>query len=144
VAIESDLADGRGWTHVTDTTVGVDGHFSVQVEPKGSGSYRAVSGEDTSPPVDLLVLDRSVSASVRGGRITVGVSPASPGATVVLQLYLKEHFGWWPTVTRRLDKSSRASFRVATHRRVSARVLLTLPDGATPLAKSKLLKLNAH
>lgn len=49
-------------------------------------------------------------------------------ATVVLQLYLKERFGWWPVATHRLDKRSRTTFRPA-QRGVRARVVLTLPNG---------------
>jgi hypothetical protein len=64
------------------------------------------------------------------------VTPAAPGSTVVLQLRLRERFGWWPTRTLRLDSKSHARFVI--HRRSSApaRVVLTLPDGATVLATS--------
>jgi hypothetical protein len=137
VAIESDSGDG--WHQVADATVGTDGSFSAQVSPSGSGSYRAVSGGEQSPAVDLLVLNRTVSARVRGGRITASVAPASPGATVVLQLYAKERFGWWPVATHRLDKSSRTTFKLGQRRNVRARVVLTLPNGATALATSKEL-----
>ena len=144
VAIEFD--DGSGsWRTVAQASVGVDGGFAAQVDPTTSGSYRAVAGADESPPVDLLVLNRSLTASARrargGSRVSVTVSPSAPGATVVLQLYLKDHFGWWPVSQRRLGKDSRASFALRHQRAVSARVVLTLPDGATVIAASKLLRL---
>jgi plastocyanin len=139
VGIEFD--SGEGWQHVADAEVGPDGHFTAQVAPTASGNYRAVSAGEASPTVALLVLNRSVTARAHGGRITATVAPASPGATVVLQLYLKERFGWWPVAVHKLDKSSRAMFSLPKHRRVSARVLLTLPDRATGLASSGVLKL---
>ena len=52
-------------------------------------------------------------------------------------------FGWWPVAQKTLGKKSRASFTLRGSRRVAARVLLTLPDGATPLATSKTLRVHA-
>jgi hypothetical protein len=71
---------------------------------------------------------------------SASVSPHSPGATVVVQLRLPERFGWWPVRTARLDRASRARIVVPMRRRVPARVLLTLPDGATVLASSGPLR----
>ena len=136
--VKVEFDGGEGFHHVADATVGGDGHFNVQVTPSESGTYRAVSGDEQSPGVDLLVLNRTITASSRGRRVSATVTPAAPGATVVLQLYLKERFGWWPVAKRKLDMHSRATFNV--RRGASARVVLTLPDGATQLATSKVLK----
>jgi plastocyanin len=141
VSIEFDPGDGSGWRAIADTKVGADGHFTAPLTPTTSGSYRAVSGDDASPSVDLIVLNRSVTASARRNTVTATVAPASPGATVVLQLHLKERFGWWPIAQKRLDKNSRVRFAAGSHRAVRARVVLTLPDGATPLATSNTLRL---
>jgi plastocyanin len=143
VSIEFDAGDGSGWRAIADTKVGADGHFTVPLTPSTSGSYRAVHDDDVSPAVDLIVLNRAVKATARGSAVKVSVAPASPGATVVLQLYLKERFGWWPVAQAKLDKSSRATFALRHHRAVSARVVLTLPDGATALATSAKLHLRA-
>jgi hypothetical protein len=93
----------------------------------------------------VVVLDRRVEASARRrrGRVVVGtrVLPASPGATVVLQLRLRERFGWWPVRRARLDDASRARFELRHPRRVRARVVLVAFDGATPLATSPALRL---
>ena len=62
-----------------------------------------------------------------------------PGATLVLQLRLREHFGWWPVARARAGRDGRARFRVPVGRRVAARVVLTLADGATRLATSRTL-----
>jgi hypothetical protein len=59
----------------------------------------------------------------------------------VLQLNLRERFGWWPVQQKKLDGSSRASFLVRPPYRAPARVVLTLPDGATELAVSKSLRI---
>jgi hypothetical protein len=95
--------------------------------------------------VQLLVLDRKVSAAARSrrGRATVRthVVPGSRGATVVLQLHLKERFGWWPVQRARLDKRSRARFAVRLRHKVRARVVLVGADGETPVARSAVLRL---
>ncbi|HWK26038.1 MAG TPA: plastocyanin/azurin family copper-binding protein [Solirubrobacter sp.] len=137
-----DDADAVAATAVVDGS----GAFSATVRPTASGSFRAVADGDGDggggPPVQVLVLDRSVRASaavVRGGRVRVTalVTPSSPGATVVLQLRLKEHFGWWPVRTTRVGADSRARFVLPRQgHRVAARVLLTAADGATELARS--------
>jgi hypothetical protein len=91
--------------------------------------------------VQLVVLDHTVALTAvqRRGRTTVGVrvAPAAPGQTVVLQLHLPERFGWWPVAVARLDGRSSARFGVPRRGRVAARVLLTLRDGATELARSR-------
>jgi hypothetical protein len=128
-------------------TASVDaaGAFHATVKPRATTAYRAVSGADASPPVQVLVLDRKVKASahVRHGRAVVStrVLPASKGATVVLQLHLRERFGWWPVQHVRLDKHSRARFALRVKHRVRARVVLVGSDGATPLARSAAFRL---
>jgi hypothetical protein len=95
--------------------------------------------------VQLLVLDRTVH--VHGRRhghtsiVRVHVSPATPGGRVVLRLHLRERFGWWPARHARLDHHSNASFRIKLPRQLSARVELTLKDGATRLARSRTFRI---
>jgi plastocyanin len=126
-------------------TVAAGGTFSATVTPKETTAYTAVVEGESAPPVQVIVLDRKVSAvqRVRGRRITVDatVAPASVGATVVLQLRLKEHFGWWPVRVAKLDASSRVRFTLPRGRKVSARVLLTASDAATELARSATFRL---
>jgi plastocyanin len=139
VTIEADR--GAGFAPLATTAVGADGSFTAAVVPGTTATYRAVAGADASPPVTLLVLDRRVAIRTQRsrGRVTVRatVAPASPGATVVLQLFLHEHFGWWPVQKTKLDRASSARFAMRLRRRVAARVVLTLPDGATQLAVSR-------
>jgi len=94
------------------------------------------------------VLDRHVKAAARahGHRVVVRsrVRPAARGATVVLQLHLKEHFGWWPVRHARLDAKSSARFALRLAHGARARVVLTSGDGVTPLVRSPVLHLKPH
>jgi plastocyanin len=146
VAIDGD--SGSGFQRVATATVDAAGAFHADVVPATTTTYRAtVPGED-SPTVQLVVVDRALSATaVTHGRsvaVRATVAPASPGAVVVLQLRLREHFGWWPVARSALDARSSARFRVRLDRRVPARVVLTLADGATPLAVSRTLHVGSR
>jgi plastocyanin len=138
---------GEGFRDAATTTVGADGSFDAQLTPSTTATYRAVAGENVSNAVRLVVLDRKVSLQLRRNRgrdtLTATVTPPSPGAHVVLQLYLPDRFGWWPVQRARLDKHSRARFTLRARRRLAARVRLTLPDGATLLAQSNTVRVGA-
>ena len=112
-----------------------DGSFTATVVPVTTTTYAA----GDSPPVTLRVVDRTVVAR-RTGPVSVQatVTPASPRQTVVLQVWLPHRFGWWPVDRARLNKASAATLH---GRRGRARILLTLPDGATPLAVSPVFRL---
>jgi len=144
VTIEGDDGSGAGYQPAATATVADDGTFRAAVVPKASTTYRAVADAgQTSPAVTVRVLDHTVSATVRRGAkttISVHVEPADPGAPVILQLRLRERFGWWRVAHARLDKSSNATFTVRRHDAVPARVLLTLPDGWTELARSATIQ----
>jgi hypothetical protein len=139
VSVERDT--GAGFGAVASTALRADGTFSASVAAPVTGSYRAVTETATSPPVQLLVLDRRISLSAeRAGRRTVlrtTVTPYAPGGRVVPQLLLPERFGWWPVRGATLDTRSAARFELRPRRRLRARVRLTLPDGATALATSR-------
>lgn len=120
-------------------------HASVVADQ--SATYRAVSAGGSSPELRVEVTDGPVlSASAkRLGRgraaVTVKASPAAPGTRVVLQLRLRERFGWWPVARARLDRRSRAVLTVRGHARTPARALLVGADWATPLSQSRVLRL---
>jgi plastocyanin len=144
VSLEAD--SGAGFAPVASTAIAEDGSFAASFVPTATATYRAVAGTLTSPPVELLVLDRRITLTTTrraGGRVVVRttVAPASRGGHVVLQLFLPERFGWWPVQRERLDRASSARFAVRTKRRLQARVVLTLPDGATRLAISRTVRL---
>jgi hypothetical protein len=141
VSIDAD--SGTGFQPAGHATVDADGTFTTEIEPMTTASYRAVVGDEASPAVQLLVLDRNVAASAggRGHGVTVSarVAPASKGAPVVLELRLPQHFGWWPVARAKLNDSSVARFSLRLAHRYPARVVLTLRDGATTLAVSRTL-----
>ena len=126
-------------------TVDAHGAFTAMVQPSAATTYTAAVGGETAPPVRVLVLDRRVRANVKHSRtrvrVTATVTPSSPGATVVLQLKLKERFGWWPVRTARTGADSRVTFTYPRGRKVAARVLLTASDGASELARSTTFRL---
>jgi plastocyanin len=141
VAIEADT--GAGFQPAGTATVENDGSFASDVIPSATATYRAVAGTDASPSVQLLVLNRKLTASgsTRGHSVTVNskVAPGAPGSPVVLQLRLPLHFGWWPVARAKLDHHSTARFALKLAHRYPARVVLTLADGATVLATSRTL-----
>jgi hypothetical protein len=141
VSIEADT--GAGFQPAGNATVETDGTFTTEVVPMTTASYRAVVGEEASPAVQLLVLDRKVAVSAggrgRGVSVSARVAPASKGAPVALQLRLPQHFGWWPVARAKVDRDSVARFSLRLAHRYPARVVLTLRDGATPLAVSRTL-----
>jgi len=143
VTIEAD--EGAGFAPAARATVQGDGTFSADLRPRAPAQLRAVAGAASSPPVRLLVVDRAVAATAhtRRGRsaVHVRVTPPGHGGTVVLQLRLRERFGWWPVRRAALDHHGMATLRVRAPRRVRARVVLTLADGATPLAVSREVRL---
>jgi hypothetical protein len=73
--------------------------------------------------------------------VSVAAKPATPGARVVLQVKLRERFGWWPVDRARLDKRSRASLSVRGYAGERARVVVVGPDWASELSVSRTLKL---
>jgi plastocyanin len=136
--IEADT--GSGFHPVSSAHV-EGGEFHATVRPQATGSYRAVSGTDASPPVQVEVSDRrDLAVSVSGRRLRVRVDPLDPGAKVALQLRLRERFGWWTVARARLDRRSHASFRIRHRGKVRARVVLTQSDGWTPLATSAVVR----
>jgi plastocyanin len=143
VAIEGD--SGAGFAPAGTAAINADGTFRTTVVPRTTTTYRAVLDGQDSPAVPLIVLDHKVAVTAmahgRTTMFTVKVSPAAPGQTVVLQLDLRERFGWWPVQQAKLGKDSTATFAMARRSRVPARVLLTQPDGATELARSRTVHL---
>jgi plastocyanin len=129
----------------TTATVGAGGTFAATVTPSTTASYTAVAGTESAPPVQVLVLDRKVSAmqTAKDKRVTIDarVTPGTAGATVVLQLKLKERFGWWPVKVAKTNASGAVRFSIGRGRKVQARVLLTASDEATELARSATFRL---
>jgi plastocyanin len=143
-------ADGSATVNVQETASGAyrtvasatpasDERWRVTLTATSTGDYRASSGADISQTRRLLVVNRRVFVRASGQGVAVTVTPPDPGATVVLELLLRERFGWWPVKRTRLDYLSRADFRV--HGPARARVMLVDRDGWTPLVTSRAVRL---
>jgi hypothetical protein len=153
VRIEADT--GSGFTTVAVAGPAAGGGHEGHEEPgmvhanvvaSETATYRASFSGGSSNELRIEVTDApdlaaKVRRARRGAVVAASANPSTPGARVVLQLKLRERFGWWPVAQARLDKGSRARFTVRGHRGAPARVVLVGPDWATPLNESRVLKL---
>ncbi|MEA2364641.1 MAG: hypothetical protein QOI32_153 [Thermoleophilaceae bacterium] len=154
VRIEAD--SGAGFVPVAvagpDAGGGHEGHdepgtVHATVVASETAVYRAAFAGGVSQAVRVEVTDApDISARVRRGKrgaalVTVAAKPATPGARIVLQVKLRERFGWWPVDRARLDKRSRARLTARGYAGAPARAVLVGPDWTTALSVSRALKL---
>ena len=132
-------SSGSRFTTVARTTASGGGTWHVGVRATTTGDYRAVSGTDVSETRRLLVGVRTVHIRATRGGVSVDVTPSAPYAPILIEVYRRNRFGWWPVAHRRLDYVSEAEIHVARPARV--RVVLVDRDGWTPLATSRAVKL---
>jgi plastocyanin len=137
VRIERDT--GTGFRTVTTASPQVDGTWSAKLVATRTARVRAASGAGVSETRRLLVIDRTLRLHVTTRNVGVEVVPADPYALVALQLRLRDRFGWWPVVVKRLDYLSEATFPINHRSRVLARIVLLGPDHWTPLALSRTI-----
>lgn len=137
VQIERSTEDG--FETVATATPKADGTWDAELVAERTAEYRARSGGDVSQTRRLLVSEHRVIVHAKRGRVSVRTVPPSPYARVMLELRLRDRFGWWPQRFKRLDYLSRTSFRV--NRRVRARVSLVDKDGWTRIAISPVVRL---
>jgi plastocyanin len=138
VRIEQRVSGSR-FTTVARTTAGRGGAWHVGVRATITDDYRAVSGADVSEMRRLLVGVRKVHIRATRVGVAVDVTPSAPYAPILLEVYRRERFGWWPVARRRLDYLSEAKLHVRPG--VHVRVVLVDRDGWTPLATSRDLVL---
>jgi hypothetical protein len=138
VPVEVERSTGGEFETVATITPSADGSWAGEIVAEETAEYRARVGADVSDLRRLLVSDRRVIVRARRGRVSVRVVPPNPYGRVMLELRLRERFGWWPQRFKRLDYLSRASFRVS--RRVRARVSLVDKDRWTRLAISPVVR----
>jgi hypothetical protein len=126
---------GSRFATVASATAAPGGTWHVAVPASVTGDYRAVSGADASEVRRLLVGVRKVDLHLTRAGVSVEVTPSAPYAPILVEVYRRERFGWWPIAHRRLDYVSEAELRVPKGVRV--RVVLVDRDGWTPLATSR-------
>jgi len=138
VQIERDT--GAGFEPVASVMPQPDSTWHADLVAERTADYRARVGADLSQSRRLLVSDRRLIVHARrSGRVSVRVVPANPYQRVMLELHLRDRFGWWPQRSKKLDYLSRASFRVT--RRVRARISLVDEDGWTRRAVSPVVRI---
>jgi plastocyanin len=144
VTIERD--EGTGFSPIAAVPVGPGGEFELRVTVARTARYRAEVGNARSSPLEVVAFERpqvevAINSRQRDRTILhVRVVPKRPRGVVVVQLRLRERFGWWPVARDRLNLRSRGRFRLPPTR-AKARVVLTLNDGATILAASEPVRL---
>ena len=144
VTVEADT--GSGFAEIAQAGVDEHGVFAADVQPAASGDYRVAAGGERSDARSLVVSDvrqLSLTGTLRRARAVrvARAEPAKPGARVVLQLRLRERFGWWPVRWARLDERSRARFSYPRNRSADARVVMVGRDGATVLSASRTYRI---
>ncbi len=137
--VDVQQATPGGYRTVASSAPSADGGWSVTLRAPVTGDYRASVGADVSETRRLRVVDRKALIRATSRGLAVTVSPLDPGATVVLELFLRERFGWWPVQRARLDYASRAAFTVRGP--ALARVVAVDRDGWTALFTSPVLRL---
>jgi plastocyanin/head-tail adaptor len=147
VTIEADT--GSGFRPVARAGTGRDEHagdgtLHATVKATESATFRAAGPSGPSQEIRIEVTDNSdvslaAASTRRGAVLRAKALPEQPGARAVLQLHLRERFGWWPVARARLDAHSRARFVVRRRARVRARVVLVGADWATQLAVSPVV-----
>jgi plastocyanin len=126
---------GTTFTTVARTTAARGGEWHIGVRATTTGDYRAVSGADTSETRRLIVGIRTVHVHPTRRGVSVEVTPSAPYAPILVEVYRRNRFGWWPVAHRKLDYVSSAEIHVARPARV--RIVLVDKDGWTPLATSR-------
>jgi plastocyanin len=130
---------GSRFATVATASAGRDGAWRTDVPVRATGDYRARVGAAVSETRRLIVGIRTVHVTRVAKGVSVEVTPSDPYATILVEVYRRERFGWWPVARRRLDYVSAAEVRVPRPARV--RVVLVDRDGWTPIATSRALTL---
>jgi plastocyanin len=137
VRIERSL-DGTHFTAIAEVTPARNGVWRTTIPARETGDYRAVVGGSASEARRLIVGIRKVLVHPTRKGVDVEVTPSAPYAPLLVEIYLRERFGWWPIAHRRLDYVSEAELRVP--RGVRVRVVLVDRDGWTPIATSRAVR----
>jgi plastocyanin len=117
-----------------------NGNWKTRVDARTTADFRAVSGSSASETRRLLVSERKVHVHATRSGLAVSVTPAAPYAPYLVEVYLRERFGWWPVARGETNYVSEADVRVR-RRPARVRVVLVDRDGWTPLATSRAVRL---
>ena len=130
---------GSTFTTIAGARPAANGTWKALVSAEATGDYRATAGADVSQTRRLIVGIRRVHIHPTRTGVSVSVTPSAPYARILVEVYLRERFGWWPVSSGHLDYVSEADVRVRRPARV--RVVLVDRDGWTPIATSPVVQL---
>lgn len=116
------------------------GSWKTTIDARATGDFRAVSGSSPSAVRRLLVSERKVHVRPTRSGLAVSVTPPAPYSPYLVEVYLRERFGWWPVERGETNYVSEADVRVRA-RPARVRVVLVDKDGWTPLATSRVVRL---
>jgi plastocyanin len=137
--VEIQRLNGASWSTVATAAPAADGSWKASLNAESTGDYRAISGPDASEVRRLLVSVWKIQVRPTKVGLDVTVTPSAPYARFLVEIYLRERFGWWPARAGTLDYVSSAEVRVQRPARV--RIVLVDKDGWTPLATSRVVNL---
>jgi len=130
---------GKGFTTLATVKPDADGTWKTTLAVDQTGDYRAASVAGTSETRRLIVGIRRVLIRATRTGIAFTVTPSAPYAPVLVEVYLRERFGWWPVSRGKADYVSEGEVRIPRPARV--RVVLVDSDGWTPIATSHVVVL---
>jgi len=130
---------GTPFTTIATATPAPDGSWKTTVSAEATGDYRASAAGGTSGTRRMLVGIRHVRIRPTRTGVRFTVTPSAPYANVLVEVYLRERFGWWPVASGRTDYVSEGEARIPRPARV--RVVLVDRDGWTPIATSPVVVL---
>ncbi len=133
--------DGSKFTTIATAKPAADGSWKTTVDAEATGDYRATTAAGSSQTRRLLVGIRRVRIHPTRSGVSVTVTPSAPYSRILVEVYLRERFGWWPIASGRVDYVSAADVRIRRPARV--RVVLVDKDGWTPLATSPVVVLKS-
>jgi plastocyanin len=139
VAIEQRGPDGA-FTAVGAVQPGADGTFTAEVSPRAPSTFRARTGDLTSPEVRVAVAPRLTVRAQRHGRhivLSVRATPAQHGAPVALQRYRRERFDFRTVARGELGRGSSTTFELRSSHWERFRVVLVRGVGGYGSATSR-------
>ena len=131
--------EGAAFQAVATVQPAADGTWKTSVTADATADYRASVGADASELRRVVVQTRKITVRAAAGGITVTVAPSAPYSKFLVEVFLRERFGWWPVASGKVNYVSEADVKLKGPARV--RAVLVDRDGWTPLATSKVVVL---
>lgn len=131
--------NGAAFTSIATVSPAADGTWKTTVAVEATGDYVAASAGGASRARRLIVGIRHVRIRATRAGVSFTVTPSAPYSPVLVEVRLRERFGWWPVARSRVDYVSEGEARIRRPARV--RVVLVDKDGWTPITTSRVVVL---